>query len=158
MALQRARRAAKNKRGAPMALYHTGSAEETAALGERLGRTLQGGELIAFYGRLGAGKTTFCRGLARGMACTDPVSSPTYALVNVYRGPLCLAHFDAYRMQTADDVEAAGLYEWRDAGAVVAVEWSERIEAFLEPPVIRITMLAAGKNRRTITIEGAAAF
>ena len=81
-----------------MAVYDTHSKEETVQLGRRLAGTLRGGELILFTGGLGAGKTAFCQGLAQGLGCTDPVSSPTFSIVNYYRGPIPLAHFDLYRV------------------------------------------------------------
>ena len=80
-----------------MAVYETGSRAETAALGERLAKVLRSGSLVLFTGGLGAGKTAFCEGIARGLGCTDEVSSPTFAIVNVYRGPQPFAHFDMYR-------------------------------------------------------------
>ena len=79
-----------------MAEYITHSREETVALGRKLAAVLPDGALIAFTGGLGAGKTAFCEGLAEGLGCTDPVSSPTFAIVNYYRGPRPLAHFDLY--------------------------------------------------------------
>ena len=83
-----------------MAEYITHSREETVALGRKLAAVLPDGALIAFTGGLGAGKTAFCEGLAEGLGCTDPVSSPTFAIVNYYRGPRPLAHFDLYRIST----------------------------------------------------------
>ena len=80
--------------------YTTHSREETVALGRTFAKTLPAGALIAFTGGLGAGKTAFCQGLAEGLGCTDPVSSPTFAIVNYYRGPRPLAHFDLYRIHT----------------------------------------------------------
>ena len=80
--------------------FVTHSREETVAAGRALAGTLPPGALIAFTGGLGAGKTAFCEGLAQGLGCTDPVSSPTFAIVNYYRGPKPLAHFDLYRIST----------------------------------------------------------
>ena len=94
-----------------MAEFITRSPEQTAALGRRLAQVLPGGALIAFTGGLGAGKTAFCRGLAEGLGCTDPVSSPTFAIVNYYRGPRPMAHFDLYRIPTENDLAAAGFYD-----------------------------------------------
>ena len=91
--------------------YMTHSREETVALGRRLAPTLAPGTLIAFTGGLGAGKTAFCQGLAEGLGCTDPVSSPTFAIVNYYRGPRPLAHFDLYRIHTENDLASAGFYD-----------------------------------------------
>ena len=91
-----------------MAVYETGSRAETAALGERLAKVLRSGSLVLFTGGLGAGKTAFCEGVARGLGCTDEVSSPTFAIVNVYRGPQPFAHFDMYRISTMEDLQATG--------------------------------------------------
>lgn len=137
-----------------MGQHHTHSPEETVALGRRLGARLQGGETVAFTGGLGAGKTTFCRGLALGLDSADPVSSPTFALVNLYNGRRMLAHFDAYRITALEDLETAGYYDYLDEGAVVAVEWSENIRPLLEPPLVRVDIRPAGGEVREITIEG----
>ena len=110
----------------------THSREETVAAGREFAKTLPRGALIAFTGGLGAGKTAFCQGLAEGLGCTDPVSSPTFAIVNYYRGPRPLAHFDLYRIHTENDLAAAGFYDYLDMGAVVACEWSENCADLLE--------------------------
>ena len=139
-----------------MAVYHTNSREETAALGRRLAGVLPAGALVAFTGGLGAGKTAFCEGLAAGLGCIDPVSSPTFAIVNYYRGPRPLAHFDLYRISREEDLYAAGFYDYLDEGAVVAAEWSENLAALLdaENPV-RVDIRILGESGREITITGA---
>lgn len=138
-----------------MAQYITHSRAETVALGQRLAAAVQPGTVIAFTGGLGAGKTAFCEGLAAGLGCTDPVSSPTFAIVNYYRGPRPLAHFDLYRISTENDLCAAGFYDYLDQGAVVAAEWSENMAELLalEDPV-RIDICRTDETTRTITIEG----
>ncbi|MEG0804498.1 MAG: tRNA (adenosine(37)-N6)-threonylcarbamoyltransferase complex ATPase subunit type 1 TsaE [Pygmaiobacter sp.] len=138
-----------------MAIYQTSSKEETEALGEKLAAELKGGMVVAFTGGLGAGKTAFCGGIAKGLGCTDPVQSPTFSIVNVYRGRLLFAHFDMYRISTEEDLYAASFYDYIDSGAVVAVEWSENIAAFLEEPYIKVEIAVTGENTRTITIKGA---
>lgn len=139
-----------------MAVYRTSSREETAALGRRLAGALAPGALVAFTGGLGAGKTAFCEGLAAGLGCVDPVSSPTFAIVNYYRGPRPLAHFDLYRISREEDLYAAGFYDYLDEGAVVAAEWSENLAELLaaENPV-RVEIRVLGENEREITITGA---
>ena len=138
-----------------MAEFITRSPEQTAALGRRLAQVLPGGALIAFTGGLGAGKTAFCRGLAEGLGCTDPVSSPTFAIVNYYRGPRPMAHFDLYRIHTEADLAAAGFYDYLDAGAVVAAEWSENLAPLLEQEQpIRVDIQTVDGQTRRITIEG----
>ncbi len=138
-----------------MAIYKTNSREETAALGRRLARALAPGRLVAFTGGLGAGKTAFCEGLAAGLGCTDPVSSPTFAIVNYYRGPRPLAHFDLYRIHTEEDLYAAGFYDYLDEGAVVAAEWSENLPGPLaaENPV-RVDIRILGESEREIAVTG----
>ena len=127
-----------------MAEYITHSRAETVALGKRMAAVLQPGALIAFTGGLGAGKTAFTEGLAEGLGCTDPVSSPTFAIVNYYRGPRPLAHFDL-----------AGFYDYLDQGAIVAAEWSENFADLLalEQP-IHVNIERVDENTRKITIEG----
>ena len=114
-----------------MSEYITHSRAETVALGARMASALAPGSLVAFTGGLGAGKTAFTEGLAQGLGCTDPVSSPTFAIVNYYRGPRPLAHFDLYRISTENDLCAAGFYDYLDQGAVVAAEWSENFADLL---------------------------
>ena len=132
----------------------THSKAETVAVGRALAARLAPGALIAFTGGLGAGKTAFCQGLAEGLGCTDPVSSPTFAIVNFYRGPRPFAHFDLYRIHTAQDLAAAGFYDYLDMGAVVAAEWSENCAELLaaENP-IRVDIENLGGDERRIRID-----
>lgn len=140
-----------------MSEFITHSRAETVALGRQLAAVLSPGTLVAFTGGLGAGKTAFCEGLADGLGCTDPVNSPTFAIVNYYRGPRPLAHFDLYRISTEADLCAAGFYDYLDEGAVVAAEWSENFADLLalEHPV-RVDIQRLDEETRRITIEGAA--
>ena len=135
--------------------FMTRSREETVALGRQLAGRLAPGTLIAFTGGLGAGKTAFCQGLAEGLGCTDPVSSPTFAIVNYYRGPRPLAHFDLYRIHTEADLAAAGFYDYLDMGAVVSCEWSENCAELLaqENPVT-VDIQRVDENTRKITLGG----
>ena len=134
--------------------YTTHSREETVALGRALAKELPAGALVAFTGGLGAGKTAFCQGLAEGLGCTDPVSSPTFAIVNYDRGPRPLAHFDLYRIHSEGDLAAAGFYDYLDQGAVVACEWSENCAALLaqEQPLY-IDIERVDDTTRHITIR-----
>ena len=138
-----------------MAVFITHSRAETVALGRRLAAALPPGTLVCFTGGLGAGKTAFTEGLAAGLGCADPVSSPTFAIVNYYRGPRPLAQFDLYRLSSEEDLLAAGLYDYLDEGAVVAAEWSENFAALLaaEHPVTVDLRPLSGQTRQ-ITIEG----
>lgn len=138
-----------------MSEFITHSRSETVALGQKLAAVLAPGSLIAFTGGLGAGKTAFCEGIAEGLGCTDPVSSPTFAIVNYYRGPKPFAHFDLYRISTENDLCAAGFYDYLDQGAIVAAEWSENFADLLaleNPITIHIERL--DDTTRRITIKG----
>ena len=139
-----------------MGRYITTSPQETAALGQRLAEGFRGGELVAFRGGLGAGKTVFCTGMSQALGSTDAVSSPTFAIANYYRGRIPFAHFDAYRIHTQEDLETAGLYDYLEQGAVAAVEWAENIAQYLPQPLILVRILLRGETEREITIEGAA--
>lgn len=115
---------------------------------------LRPGDVVAFYGDLGMGKTVFIRGLARGLSVTDPVSSPTFALVHEYRGPVPLYHFDMYRVSGWDDLQSTGFFDYLDADGVCAVEWSENIEQALPDRTIRVEIGRGGDDdTRTITIR-----
>ena len=105
----------------------TETAAETEALGEKMGSLLQGGEILALFGPMGMGKTTFTRGVARGLGSNDSVSSPTFALVHEYTGRVPLYHFDMFRVTTWNDLYSTGFFDYLDAGGILAVEWSENI-------------------------------
>ena len=111
--------------------------------------------VFAFDGQMGAGKTTFIKKLCEEMGTLDVVNSPTFAIVNYYRGPRPLAHFDLYRISTENDLCAAGFYDYLDQGAVVAAEWSENFADLLalENP-IRVNIDRLDDTTRKITIEG----
>ena len=136
--------------------FLTHSPEETEALGEALGRRLRGGEIVAYYGGLGAGKTAFTRGLARGLDISARVTSPTYTIVNEYiGGRLPLFHFDMYRLGSADDLFDIGWEDYLRRGGVCAVEWSENVsEAMKDAITVEIEKLS--DESRKITIEGSA--
>ena len=129
---------------------------ETAALGERLAKVLRSGSLVLFTGGLGAGKTAFCEGIARGLGCTDEVSSPTFAIVNVYRGPQPFAHFDMYRLGSSDELFDIGWEDYLQRGGVCAVEWSENVAPLVAgEPAVHVDIAVLDEHRRRITIEGA---
>ena len=138
-----------------MAEYFSTSEQETEELGRRLAEGLPGGAVIAMYGDLGAGKTAFVRGMARGLGLDCRVSSPTFTIVNEYLGQRELIHFDMYRLSGADELFDIGWEDYLSRGAVCAVEWSEKVEdAFYgDEIVVRIEKL--GDTHRKITIEGA---
>ncbi len=130
------------------------SPEETEAIGEALGKTLSGGEVIAYRGELGMGKTCFTRGLAKGLGFDGQVTSPTFALINEYRGGrLPLFHFDMYRISNWEELYTTGFFEYREEGGVIAVEWSENIEAALPEETIVVSFFRIDDMTRKITID-----
>lgn len=134
-------------------VYRTGSPEETETLAERLAPALAKAPAVALYGELGAGKTAFVRGLARAFSCRQPVTSPTFALVNEYLGTRKLCHFDLYRLSDKDALWDIGWDDYLKSGALCVVEWSERAEdAFPKgTAVVRIEYL--GETERKITVK-----
>ena len=136
--------------------YITHSPEETRALGRTLAQALQGGAVVAFTGDLGAGKTAFVRGLARGLGVQERVTSPTFTIVNEYEGGrLPLFHFDMYRLGSADELFHIGWEDYLARNGVCAVEWSENVDEALDGDTIRVD-ISRGEddNTRIITIEG----
>ena len=134
--------------------FITNTPEETEALGAALGRVLSAGTVIAYRGDLGAGKTAFTRGLARGLGYRDLVTSPTYTIVNEYLGGrLPLFHFDMYRLASAEDLWDIGWEDYLDRGGICAVEWSENVADAMENAIV-VTIEKLGDDARRITIEG----
>ena len=134
--------------------YITNSPAETEAIGAALGKILTPGTVIAYRGDLGAGKTAFTRGLAKGLGCREIVTSPTYTIVNEYLGGrLPLFHFDMYRLRSSDDLFDIGWEDYLDRGGVCAVEWSENVDDAMED-ALYITIEKLGEDARRITIEG----
>ena len=134
--------------------FQTNSPAETEAIGAALGKILTPGTVIAYRGDLGAGKTAFTRGLAKGLGCREIVTSPTYTIVNEYLGGrLPLFHFDMYRLASSDDLWDIGWEDYLERGGVCAVEWSENVWDALEEPIL-ITVSRLGETTRKIAIEG----
>ena len=135
-------------------IFETHSPEQTEAVGAALAKQLQPGTVLAYRGDLGAGKTAFTRGLARGLGAGEPVTSPTYTIVNEYlSGRIPLFHFDMYRLQSADDLFDIGWDDYLERGGVCAVEWSENVAEAMEDP-ITVTIEKLGEDARRITITG----
>ena len=136
--------------------FITRSAAETEQLGARLAGALQPGDVIAYRGDLGAGKTAFTRGLARGLGIREPVTSPTYTIVNEYpQGRLPLFHFDMYRLSDPEELFDLGWEDYLAREGICAVEWSENVaEALSEPILVSIRRDPAREDTRYITITG----
>ena len=138
-----------------MAEFISHSQLETEEMGQKLAEKLPGGSVVAMYGDLGAGKTAFVRGMAKGMGLSCRVSSPTFTIVNEYLGARELIHFDMYRLSSADELFDIGWEDYLSRGAVCAVEWSENVQDafFGDEVVVRVEKL--NDTDRKITIEGA---
>ena len=135
------------------------SPEDTEDIGARLAEQLEPGAVVAFTGDLGAGKTAFTRGLARGLGIPDRITSPTFTIVNEYEGGrLPLFHFDMYRLGSADELFDIGWEDYLRRGGVCAVEWSENIADALEEDAVRVDIRRGGSDQeRSITITGVSA-
>lgn len=129
----------------------TGSAAETEAAAERLAAHLRPGDLLLLAGPMGAGKTTFVRGLARGLGTVDAVMSPTFQLVRIYRGPVQLAHADLYRVGETGELAALGFDELLDQGVLV-IEWGDRLGDARE--TARVDLEPLGGDRRRLRLTG----
>ena len=134
----------------------TNNENETILEGEKLGRMLKPGAVIALYGELGAGKTAFTRGLAAGLGIGMCVSSPTFTIVNEYPGEIPLFHFDMYRLESETELFDIGWDDYHERGGVCAVEWSEKVPgAFLPGTIIvRFESLGGDSRRLEILTEG----
>lgn len=133
--------------------HHTVEATETESLGECLGRSLAAGDVVTLSGPLGSGKTTFAKGLARGLDVSDDVTSPTYALVSEYRGRLTLYHVDLYRVSTPGQYASLAMDEMLHGPWVTVVEWPEHAQ----PPIteaIQVAFAVTASGGRTICMKG----
>lgn len=132
------------------------SEKQTEAAGEAIGSRLGPGEAVALFGEMGAGKTALTRGICRGLGSADPVSSPTFSIVNEYSGRRKIYHFDMYRISGAEDLESTGYYEYLKTDGNVIVEWSENIRDELPDSAVRILMEnGKAENERVIKIFSA---
>ncbi len=140
-----------------MSLFYSKSVSDTVELGRKLGSKLKKGNVVAYFGPMGMGKTAFTHGLAEGLGIEEKcVSSPTFALVHEYRGKTnTLYHFDMYRISTWDDLYSTGYFDYIDASEILAVEWSENIENALPDDCIKVVFSQGEKeNERNIEIIG----
>jgi tRNA threonylcarbamoyladenosine biosynthesis protein TsaE len=135
--------------------YESENVAQTERIAAALAKTLRGGDVLALYGEMGAGKTQFVRGLVRGLGGEErTVSSPTYVLLNVYEtGRLTVYHLDAYRVHGPEDFESIGFAELLDQGGVVVVEWPSRVESLLPKGQIRVRIETPREGARMIDIE-----
>ncbi len=129
------------------------SPAETEAYGRRLAGELHSGSVVAMFGGMGMGKTALVRGLAAGLGLQAEVSSPTFALVHDYGGQPPLVHFDMYRVSGWEDLLSTGFFDYLDAGAILAVEWSENIENALPEAAIRLHLSPVDEHTRRIERE-----
>ncbi len=142
--------------------YISRSPEDTARISAEIATQLRAGDMILYEGDMGAGKTTFTKGLAAALGITDPVTSPTFALVNEYtEGRLPLFHFDLYRIDSYDDLYAIGFLDYLDRGGIIAAEWSENIEGLEQElsvdstrTIMKISIEKTGENERRIKVRG----
>ena len=136
-------------------IYHTQCERETEQVAQQLAPHLKGGDVLAFLGPMGMGKTAFVRGLAKGLCVKGEVMSPTFAIVNVYEGTPNLCHFDMYRVDSWDDLYSTGFFDYLGSGGVLVIEWSENIEGALPEDAVRVT-LSRGEteNQRVFLFEG----
>jgi tRNA threonylcarbamoyladenosine biosynthesis protein TsaE len=128
-------------------IVETHSAEETRAAARRLADALDPGDFIALIGRLGAGKTAFVQGLAEGLQAEGMVTSPTFVLMRLHRGPIPLAHADAYRLEGTADLASLGLEDWLD-DCVVALEWADTVAGALPSDRIEVRIEYTDEGRR----------
>lgn len=136
--------------------YISKSYEETQKIASDFARTLKSGDVICMYGDLGAGKTTFVQGMAKGLNITEPITSPTFTIVNEYSGSLPLYHFDVYRIADSDEMYEIGYEEYVYGDGISVIEWAELIEDILPDKRYRVTILkelANGDDYRKIIIE-----
>jgi len=135
-------------------IFISKSETETEKIAFEFAKSLKSGDFIAFYGEMGSGKTAFVRGLARFFEYEDSVTSPTFAIVNEYRGKMPIFHFDMYRITGEDDLYSTGFYDYFDRNGIIAAEWSENIEFALPPEYIKISFeRTETENGRRISIQ-----
>jgi tRNA threonylcarbamoyladenosine biosynthesis protein TsaE len=131
----------------------TASARETEAVGERLGRSLEPGDVVALTGELGAGKTCFVQGLVRGLGVRTQATSPTFVLINEYRGRLPVHHVDAFRTASLTELMDLGLPELFDEEGVTVIEWADRLVPLLPARTIHVEIAGVGDEPRQITVR-----
>ena len=134
-----------------MAVFLSDSAEDTLQFGEEYAKTLKCGDVVVLNGEMGAGKTVFCKGVAKGLGIDEEVLSPTYAYMNDYGGKLY--HFDCYRLSCGEQAEALGLCDYFYAGGICIIEWAENIKNVLPENYKKVTIQKTGEDKRKIIYE-----
>jgi tRNA threonylcarbamoyladenosine biosynthesis protein TsaE len=137
----------------PERTLETGSEEETRALGERLGKALRAGDVLALLGDLGTGKTVLAKGILAGLGGRDEATSPSFTLVNVYEAPLPVYHLDFYRLGREEDVESLGFRDLLDGRGVVLVEWADRVPTCLPADRLEVTLRRIDDRRRALRLR-----
>jgi tRNA threonylcarbamoyladenosine biosynthesis protein TsaE len=137
----------------PVVSHRSLTPDETAALGEALGRTLGAGDVVALYGELGSGKTCLVQGLVRGLGVSTGATSPTFVLVNEYRGRLPIHHVDAYRTGSLTELMDFGLLDLMGGDGVTLLEWADRAEPLLPARTVRVRIEGVGDEPRAISIQ-----
>ena len=138
-----------------MKIYESHSEKDTEKIGREIGEKLRGGDVVAFTGGMGMGKTVFVRGAAEALGAEADVCSPTFSIVNDYGGKIHIYHFDMYRVDSWDDLYSTGFFDYLGNGGVLVIEWSENIEGALPEDAVRVT-LSRGEteNQRVFLFEG----
>lgn len=134
-------------------VIRTSSADETINIGEKLGRGLQAGDVLALFGDLGAGKTTFTKGIARGLGLAADVHSPTFTLIHEHPGPIPLYHVDLYRLTSEEEVDTLGIDEYIYGDGVTIIEWADRMKSLLPPGRLDIELKLKGEMDREMIFE-----
>ena len=130
------------------------SSQQTEQVGERLGRALKKGDIVCFFGNLGSGKTTFIKGIARGLKIkASKVNSPTFVLMNIYGGRLPLFHFDLYRIKYIREIDALGYDEFFYDDGVAVIEWAQRLKGYLPAEYLKIELMHKGPTERVVLIS-----
>ena len=129
----------------------TKSSEETKNLGEELSKLTKPGDLLAFYGELGAGKTCFIQGISRGLKVKDYVTSPSFTIINEYQGKIPIYHFDLFRLDNAEEILELGYKEYFYGEGLTVIEWAEKIEQLLPKEHLKIEIKFKDRYQRTIS-------
>jgi len=134
-------------------VYQSHSESATQAFAARLARRLRGGEILGLVGPLGSGKTCFAKGIARGLAISQIITSPSFVLLKSYQGRLALHHVDFYRLETSDDYFSIGMDEFLSPDDVIVIEWADRFLSLLPKPLLLISFDIRGRNDRQLSLE-----